>query len=207
MQNIDNAIQIFRLNVASVEQLHRIYMFLSLQNSQNFDLSELLRAEIALIVSALDCFVHDIVRLGTLEIYSGNRPFTNTSFSPDYDTRKFVNLLTRSKDEQLQEIEKTVRDTNKNDAYQNPDKINKALAGIGIENIWTIIASRLGIDDAGDVKRQLELIIRRRNAIVHEGDINPDTNQKAMIDSGLVQDNINFIITICETIYEQAILP
>ncbi len=40
------------------------------------DLNDLLRAEMVLIVSALDHFVHELARLGMMEIWRGIRPAT-----------------------------------------------------------------------------------------------------------------------------------
>ena len=41
------------------------------------DLTDLLRAQIVMIVSALDHYIHEITRVGMLEVYDGTRPQTN----------------------------------------------------------------------------------------------------------------------------------
>ena len=46
------------------------------QTTQALDFSDVLRAEFVLAVSALDYFIHEIVRLGMLDAYRGNRPRT-----------------------------------------------------------------------------------------------------------------------------------
>ena len=43
------------------------------------------------------------------------------------------------------------------------------------------------------VKKQLKLIAVRRNAIVHEADLDPVTHQKLSIDSRMVTENSNFL--------------
>lgn len=201
MKAIDSAIKTFELNIEGVRQIQLIYDYLDNQQVNDLDLSELLRAEIALAVSALDCFIHDVVRLGTVEIYSGNRPFTSKTFQPNFDPRKFVSLLTKSKDEQIQELENAIRLINKESAFQKPEKIANALLSIGVENIWTSVAGKLGISEAKEVEDELDIIINRRNVIVHEGDIDYQTEQKRNIDKDEVKKNIDFINSVCVAIF------
>ncbi|TAE75844.1 MAG: hypothetical protein EAZ85_01565 [Bacteroidetes bacterium] len=195
------AIEVLRLNIASVKDLHSLYDTFS-RTSTNLDLSEILRAEIVLAVSALDCFIHDLVRIGSVEVYEGTRDFTNNTFQPDFDTRKFINLLTKNKEEQLGEIDKKIRETHKTKSFQNPDIIAEIVRKIGIENLWVPVSSRMGINNPQELKNTLELIITRRNQIAHEADIGYENNSKREIDKDEVLKNIIFIENICEEIYK-----
>ena len=56
----------FRTNIVRVRNLGSIVDALASQTTGVLDLSDVLRAEIVLAVSALDQFVHEIVRLGML---------------------------------------------------------------------------------------------------------------------------------------------
>jgi hypothetical protein len=74
----------FQQNIDSIKTLDVIYTYLSSQ-VQAMDLSEILRAQFVLIVSAFDCFIHEIVRTGIIEVIEGNRNdstcLDNLSFS------------------------------------------------------------------------------------------------------------------------------
>ena len=96
---MNKAIEQFRLNIKSAQILDSIYN--SFDSNVNIDLSEILRAELVLTVSALDCFIHDIVRLGTIEIYNGNKRAHKDILKPRFPIDKLNNLLTKTKYEQL----------------------------------------------------------------------------------------------------------
>ena len=73
------AIDQFRRNIQRVRNLGAIYQALSAQTTQALDLSDLLRSELVMAVSALDHYIHELVRLGMLEAYQGNRVQTDAS--------------------------------------------------------------------------------------------------------------------------------
>lgn len=199
--NIDLAKNTFELNIKGVKEIQRIYDYLKNQENTDLDLSELLRAEIALVVSALDCFIHDIVKLGTIQIYSGERNFTPKVFQPEFETRKFINLLTKSKEKQIQELETAITGKNKTSAFQKSEMIAKALLTIGIENVWTTLAGKLGRTTAIEIKKELDVIIDRRNLIVHEGDIAPNGSKHSINELDVIK-NVKFIHDLCFAIFE-----
>ena len=71
------AIDQFRVNIARVRNLRVIYNALNGQTTAVIDLSDILRSELVMAVSALDLYIHEIVRLGMLEVYRGTRPETS----------------------------------------------------------------------------------------------------------------------------------
>jgi hypothetical protein len=70
------AIDKFRDNMAHVKNLATIHNGLSSMTTSALDLSDILRAELVLAVSAFDAFIHDLARIGMLEILQGQRPET-----------------------------------------------------------------------------------------------------------------------------------
>ena len=46
------------------------------RQSLALDLTDLLRSQIVMVVSALDHYIHEITRIGMLEVYDGKRPQT-----------------------------------------------------------------------------------------------------------------------------------
>ena len=71
------AIDQFRVNIARVRNLGAIHNTLNAQTTEAIDLSDILRSELVMAVSALDYYVHETVRLGMLEVYRGTRTETS----------------------------------------------------------------------------------------------------------------------------------
>ncbi len=53
-----------------------------------------------------------------------------------------------------------------------------------------------------DAKRKQRLIVTRRNAIVHEADLDPVTNQKQTITRAEATDISNFLFALGNRIYD-----
>ncbi|MTF40059.1 HEPN domain-containing protein [Cyanobacterium aponinum] len=100
---MNSAIDQFNVSITRVRALMAIYQFLEAQSTSALDLSDILRASLVLAVSALDYYVHEIVRIRMLEIHSGIRQEPNP---PNNSTQsafsKFkVSLGNASEDRQL----------------------------------------------------------------------------------------------------------
>lgn len=63
------AISQFRANLERVRNLGAIYKTFRIQTTEVLDLSDILRAQLVMAVSAFDQYIHEIVRLGMLEAY------------------------------------------------------------------------------------------------------------------------------------------
>lgn len=199
---INKAIQQFRLNIKSVRELHSIVDSVG-SMAPSLDLDEILRAEIVLAISALDCFLHDLVRLGTLEVYSGIRQYSHSaSEKPAFQEPKLIHLLTLDKHSQIQELDTEFRRIFSTKTFQDPELIHKNLLRINVNNVWADVASHLGMAKT-DVEQKLGLIVSRRNSIVHEADIDHSgvIGQKNAIDKNDVKNDIDFIDNICEKIF------
>ena len=71
-----SAIQHFRSNIERVRALGGLYEALSRLTTPAVDSTDILRAQIVLAVSALDHYIHELTRLGMLEVFNGLRPST-----------------------------------------------------------------------------------------------------------------------------------
>lgn len=166
-----------------------------------YDYSDLLRWQLAQSVSALDKLIHDLVRIGMLEIYQDKRRST-----PKYESFTItLGVLKKMKDEPSQELsylEEQIILTNGYKAFQDPDKISESLSLIWNESQkWDRIASSLG-RTAADVKTQLKNIVIRRNQIVHEGDYAGFSSLRDNIDEADVVTTIDFIEKLGKAIYD-----
>lgn len=202
---MQRAIEKFRQNIESVRELDSIFGLIT----SNYPLleeqaQEILRAEIVLSVSALDCFIHDLIKQGMVETYEGNRIASN-QLSTYQIPFKFLKLIENSEqlDDKLAYLENAIKENNSKDSYQSPKSIEYALQLINITSVWKNVASLMNLK-AEDIKGELSLIIDRRNKIAHEADYDALTGSKYPIDRQNINDVIQFIESLCESIYKIA---
>lgn len=70
MQSVLNQ---FNISIHRVRELIALHNSLKTQANNTLDVSDILRAALVLAVSALDYYIHEVVTLGMLEIYQGQR--------------------------------------------------------------------------------------------------------------------------------------
>lgn len=193
----------FKESVESIKNLHALHKHLcSLLPAM--DLSEILRAEIVLTVSAFDCFIHDIVRKGVMDIFN-----TNRDKNPKYDNlcipiSTVKQMLQADNDLDRNELlEISVKKILSKESYQSPSSIENALQLISIKKIWSSIKDEMHMSSE-DITKKLGIIINRRNKIAHESDIkNHIDTTKNEIEREDVDDIIDFISTLVECINNQ----
>ena len=144
-------------------------------------LSNLLRHQIVVGVSALDLYLHTVIRLGVIEIYNGIRVPTNKFFNHSLRTEILMRLVTLYKNpvpptrpEDIPEVilESEFQRQMKILAFQDPEKIKDGLSYIWNEaHKFQVIANLMGLSE-DNLKTRLKLISERRNQIVHENDRN-----------------------------------
>ncbi len=194
-----NPINQFQQNIESIKVLDAIYAYLN-PKVTSFDLSEILRAEFVLIVSAFDCYIHDIVREGMLEIFEGGKG-SNSDFENFSLPFKTVNQLLKATDQptRKQIIDIAIKEITSKDSYQSPRSIENALGLISVKKIWTLLGKELN-RPTDDIKHQLNLIINRRNKIAHEADIDRATGLKKAISESDIKLAMEFIESLAKTL-------
>lgn len=187
MQGVKDLGQIFQLMESN---------FPLLQNERN----EILRSQIVLAVSALDSFLHDLVRFGLLGIFQGIRP--HTKGYEGYTVSVHLARLIRDESDlnvQIDLLGLEIRRINSKDSYQSPKGVEYALGLIGFKNLWTNLSLPMGIKP-DDIKNTLGLITDRRNKIAHEADFDSVNEAKNAIDRSQTNDVVVFIENLCEAI-------
>jgi len=182
----------FEKNLESINILGGLYDYFSDQ-LKAIDLSELLRAQYVMLVSALDHYVHTRVREGLLNIF-----YDNSKISPNITiSLKIVKLLLQeqNEDEQRRILDAEVRNILSKDSYQSSRNIENAFGLIEIKKIWSSIAPNFG-KTVEEIKNTLNLVVTRRNKIAHESDINTITGNKEHIDKKTISETISFIKTL-----------
>lgn len=207
---MNNSKKHFDENINRVNNLGVIHTSITVQNNNGMDISDILRTQYVMLVSALDYFIHEIVRIGILEIYNGKRKITKEFKTFIFEIDKDVLLnkaIMKNLDNEWLNYQIIVKNGYK--SFQQADKIEEALSLlIDIEKnnkdvIWKNIANRMNmIYQEKNVKKQLNLIIERRNQIAHEADIEPTYKTKRNISQNDVNDSIRFINLLVDGIYK-----
>ena len=195
--------------------LDSLYDFL--KNNQNLpnDLSDLLRAEIVYSISALDKFIHELVKIGMIEAFNGQRIRTSKfeGFTLSAKTLEKVKetAIERSLNpnrpplpDELPEywFEREIVLKHKSVSYQMPTNIGDGLSLIWKEeHKWQKISLLMNINEK-DVKTQLETIVARRNQIVHEADLDIQTGLKNNISNVDAKDSVDFIEKLGNAIFD-----
>lgn len=200
---MNNSKKHFDENIDRVNNLGVIYTSITILNN-GMDISDILRTQYVMLVSALDYFIHEIVRIGILEIYNGKRKITKEFKTFIFDIDKDVLLnksIMKNLDNEWLNYQIIVKNGYK--SFQQADKIEEALSLlIDKDVIWKNIANSMDmIYQEKDIKKQLNLIIERRNQIAHEADIEPIYKTKRNINQNDVDDSIKFIILLVNGIY------
>ena len=193
----------FKESVESIKNLHALHKHLcSLLPAM--DLSEILRAEIVLTVSAFDCFIHDIVRKGVMDIFNANRDKNSKYDNLCIPISTVKQMLQADNDLDRNELlEISVKKILSKESYQSPSSIENALQLISIKKIWSSIKDEMHMSSE-DITKKLGIIISRRNKIAHESDIkNHIDTTKNEIEREDVDDIIDFISTLVECINNQ----
>jgi hypothetical protein len=161
-------------------QLSRLHAYLANQVTAAVSLDDLLRSEWAMRVSALDLFVHELAAQNMRKIFEGLRPTTPAfrSFKISFEAMKRIRLCT-TETEAASAFDLEVRTQFGFRTFQSPDDIASALRHCTEIELWNEVASSFGAkpskrnEMASSIKKDLSLIIDRRNKIVHEGDLQP----------------------------------
>lgn len=188
---MNDALNNFRENLRRAHDLLALADRISSLTTNAVDASDCLRAALMQGVSALDHFVHEIVRIGMLEVQRGRRAATVAHLSfkvPMSATRRAV-----ADAADVQWLDEAIREAHSWLSFQQPEKIADAVRLISSVPLWDALSAHLNVPKR-DLKAELMLIVDRRNKIAHEADIDP-TNPPARwpISVALVHDALNYL--------------
>lgn len=196
-----NPIEQFRENIERARALGGLHQAFGNVTTAAVDLTDLLRAQIVMIVSALDHYIHEIARVGMLEIYDGVRPQTNAFLRFQVSLDATMTGISKPSENEWLDIE--IRQKHGYQVFQHPDRIADAVRLFSSCELWRSVASELNLTDQ-DVKNRLRAIVNRRNQIVHEADLDPSipgSMNRWSISSADVTSALDFIQDVCEAIH------
>lgn len=157
-----------------------LHAFLTKNAAAAIQPDELLRAEWAMRVSALDLYVHEVVSQNLLKIFQGIRSvcpgYSKLQISSDTLMRIHTSGPGLASDTAF-DLE--IRTRLARVTYQFPDDIADGIRMVSPIEFWNEIARHHGAtpvsvkSEAATLKGELTQIVNRRNKIVHEGDLQP----------------------------------
>jgi hypothetical protein len=160
---------------AEIETLHT---YLAGKLTPALSADELLRAEWVARVSALDLYVHELVAQNMMKIFDGTRNgcpgFYKFQCSSDTLLR-IKHAVTPADASAAFDLE--VRSKLSRVTYQFPEDIADGIRLVSGVELWSEIALAKGASAATkgtlakSLKKDLSLIVERRNKIAHEGDL------------------------------------
>ena len=184
--------------VKSLGALHTAFEQLT---TPSVDLTDLLRAQIVMIVSALDHYIHEITRVGMLEIYDGERSQTQTFLRFQVTLNAAMKGISESRENGWLDTE--IRERHGHLAFQRPDNIADAVRLFSSCELWPSVADQLNLT-VQDTKNRLRAIINRRNQIAHEADLDPSypgAGNRWPISPSDITNSLDFILNVCEAIH------
>lgn len=188
-----NAKAVFHRNISQANELGGLYDYLSTSVAIPEQFEDLLRSQVVNAVSAFDKLMHDLIRIGMVNIFENQRPSTSKYLSETIAIQHLPSLLASAVPPPPVRFEEIVREKLSKLSFQDPTKVADGLSYIWNEpQRWQQIALGLGMSD-DEAKRKLRLIITRRNAIVHEADLDPVTSQKQSITRAEATDIADFL--------------
>ena len=191
-----NAKGVFHKNISQANELGVLYAHLSNTVAIPEQFDDLLRSQIVNAVSAFDKLMHDIIRIGMVRIFENQRPSTGKYLTEVIAIQHLPGLAAGAVPPPPVRFEEITREKLSHLSFQEPKKIVDGLSYIWNENHkWQQIALGFGMTD-DHVKRKQTLIATRRNAIVHEADLDPVTNQKQAITRAEATDISDFLLAL-----------
>ncbi len=207
---MNQALSQFNSNIASVQGLALLYdTVLHLTPTLQDKMDDMLRAEIVLAVSAFDCYIHDLIRFGMLEKFGNATSLPNAYQNFNISLNAVHDILnTYDYSEKMMRLDSEIRRINGYKSFQESKNVTQGLSVLGITDLWLLVAkNQYPTETAKEwntkkeaIKTRLDNIVKRRNQIAHEADLNTlgDKNPVDRIDT---TDDINFIISLCESIH------
>jgi len=172
---------------------------------------ELLRAEWVARVSALDLYVHELVAQLMLAIFEGRRPPCPAylKFQISTETLSRIREAVTSSDASAA-FDLYVRSHLSRITFQFPDDIADGIRLCSTIELWNEVALKLGatpatkVKEAKNLKMLLSLVVRRRNTIAHEGDLQQSPLREPLpikrADLGFVADQIERLVRAIDAV-------
>lgn len=190
-----NSLTAFNQAIAAARESGALYVFVQQNFKGPLNFEDLLRAQVVYAVSAFDKLMHDLIRIGIRMQYQGARPHTAKYLAEPLSMSTHNAMLSAvAPDTPEMVLERAIFQKHSYLSFQDPDKVVEGLSYIWDEKAkWDKIADKMGGLNGASVRTELKLLVSRRNAIVHEADMDPMSYQKKAISKQDADTWVNLI--------------
>lgn len=194
-----DVIQQFRVNMDRVDAMAGLYKALGHLTTSVMDVTDLLRAQIVMAVSALDHYIHEVTRAGMLEVYNQARPPTGAFLNFQITMGAAMTAVKGPNADTWLDIE--IRERHGHLSFQHPDRIADAIRLFSSRELWPAVAAQLNMS-VQEARNRLRLIVERRNKIAHEADLDPSyPGSRWPISLPDAENSANFVRYLGEAIH------
>lgn len=193
-----DSLKLFEKNIKEASHLLVLFDYAT-KNLMSMDFSDLLRACFIYSVSAFDKLIHDLIRIGMIEIFLGKRSQTPKYLAEAISLETHGKIFNATKSSGVTMLPKEyyfeleIKKKLSHLTFVDPDKIANGLSLIWDEpHKWQRIAFCM-CDDPKKVRTTLKTIYARRNHIVHQADIDIFTEEKYAFEKQEAEETVEFI--------------
>ncbi|MEZ5081741.1 MAG: hypothetical protein R2878_14030 [Thermoleophilia bacterium] len=162
----------FCTNLQQARDLVGLARAIDAQTSGALSTDDIVRGALVGGVSALDHFVHELVRTLLVAQAEGSRPRSLGFQRFSISARAALDAAGGVPASKWMDEE--VRRRHGHLSFQQPDKIAAAVGFVWDGKLWAAVAREMGTDPAS-ARRSIQVVVLRRNRIVHEADRHPAT--------------------------------
>ncbi len=204
---MNNAKTRFNEEMIRIRNLSLISKFLKenkYSEPEHYD--ELNRTQLVWAVSAFDKLLHELIRVGIKDIFFEKRKPTKKYSNESIPISVMTSIYNKDLISASIEFEQAIYGKLKVLSFQNFQKIADGLSFIWDEGQkWQKLATKLSSSDE-EIKKRLNLIVSRRNDIVHEADLDPVSLEKQDIRDEDIIENIDFLENLGNAICDYVII-
>ena len=198
-----DALDRFMAGLSKARDMSALFDVLTITVKGPFSFEDLLRSQLVYTISAFDKLIHDLVRIGMVSCYTGTKKTTRKFHSETISIELHNQLATASLPPKEVVFEQEMYKRLKVLSFQDPDKVADGLSYIWEErHKWDCIGREMNRPGV-DVRTELRLIVNRRNAIVHESDLDPLSHERMDIDRDAISRSTDFIDQCGNAIYRR----
>jgi RiboL-PSP-HEPN len=188
------ALSEFNRNIEVVRELDRTVGLLKRARAPSTAIDDLIRFQIVMAVSALDLLIHQIVRDGMIETAKGARSATPRFYK--YRARLELALMGLTTPGLFDWLSIDITEQHSRKSFQTSERVAEVVHLVSLINLWQSVSAKIAMAEP-DVKKLLDLIVSRRNQIVHEFDSNPlAPGTRWPVDRRLTRTNVTFIAKV-----------
>ncbi|MBQ8999969.1 MAG: hypothetical protein IJ086_14935 [Clostridium sp.] len=161
---------------------------------------DILRSQIVLLMSALDFYMHELVKYSMLKMFRGEKPKTSSYKNFIVTLDCLENALKNP--EAIDWLEEFIILKNRKETYMAEDKIKQALSLISSNKIYNNVITNLTISKESFATNFKDLY-KRRNQIAHQSDRLESTGNIEDIQIDYVKNNVSIITEFINKIHAQ----